>query len=203
MSSPTIKEVKCQKSNSTTSLKFVPWEPCKAAASKGQESVIDKARYFNSQQGLPGKLIPYKLSEPVKSSNKQKRSTETETKLHYPPLFEDIPNEHLSSRKNICVQKSVKYPETSSFLDDRSSLAEADGADAPDDPFRGANSPVLLEVDYRTAIEKLNGEKRALERELELQRKVNDELKVLLVASIGEDLQSHVDALSQDKVHLS
>lgn len=42
-----------------------------------------------------------------------------------------------------------------------------------------------------------------LQRELEIEREVNQELKKLLVAALSEDVQCHVQSLAEDKVRLA
>ena len=49
----------------------------------------------------------------------------------------------------------------------------------------------------RAAFDKLEAERDALKQDLEVQLKVNAELKKLLVASVGEDLSQRVERLAR------
>ncbi|XP_071398632.1 golgin-45 [Centroberyx affinis] len=73
---------------------------------------------------------------------------------------------------------------------------------------QGSPSPPLVE-DWRGALEKLqNSERRLLQdkeglsNQLRVQTEVNRELKKLLVASVGDDLQYHFERLSREKNQL-
>ncbi|XP_072513830.1 golgin-45 [Salminus brasiliensis] len=70
-------------------------------------------------------------------------------------------------------------------------------------------SPSPEQQDYRTALEKLqNSERRLLQdkeglsNQLRVQTEVNRELKKLLVASVGDDLQYHFERLAREKNQL-
>uniref|UniRef100_A0A914WSB6 Golgin-45 n=1 Tax=Plectus sambesii TaxID=2011161 RepID=A0A914WSB6_9BILA len=160
-----------------SSTKYVPWEPCKAAATKN-------SRQPSEQPTTIPTIVPYQLNQPTRSKSSKKQ-----------PKVRGAEFNRVAE---------LSRCSSDAFVDDRSSLAEADGADAIDLPLMKMNTPAESGGELRTdAIEKLVTEKTELWNELELQRKVNDELKRLLVATMGEDLQSHVDSLSQDKVRLA
>ncbi|XP_073698337.1 golgin-45 [Garra rufa] len=70
-------------------------------------------------------------------------------------------------------------------------------------------SPSSEPQDYRSALDKLqNSERRLLQdkeglsNQLRVQTEVNRELKKLLVASVGDDLQYHFERLAREKNHL-
>lgn len=70
-------------------------------------------------------------------------------------------------------------------------------------------SPSTEPLDYRNALDKLqNSERRLLQdkeglsNQLRVQTEVNRELKKLLVASVGDDLQYHFERLAREKNHL-
>ncbi|KAF7689673.1 golgin-45 isoform X2 [Silurus meridionalis] len=70
-------------------------------------------------------------------------------------------------------------------------------------------SPSPEPLDYKSIVEKLqNSERRLLQdkeglsNQLRVQTEVNRELKKLLVASVGDDLQYHFERLSREKNHL-
>ncbi|RXN16609.1 golgin-45 [Labeo rohita] len=70
-------------------------------------------------------------------------------------------------------------------------------------------SPSAEPLDYKSALDKLqNSERRLLQdkeglsNQLRVQTEVNRELKKLLVASVGDDLQYHFERLSREKNHL-
>ncbi|ROL50311.1 Golgin-45 [Anabarilius grahami] len=77
-------------------------------------------------------------------------------------------------------------------------------------PQHGDERPPSPEpLDYRSALEKLqNSERRLLQdkeglsNQLRVQTEVNRELKKLLVASVGDDLQYHFERLAREKNHL-
>jgi len=67
-----------------------------------------------------------------------------------------------------------------------------------------------LESNYRAMldakekeIEKLKENLESAEKQLKIQSKVNAEIKKLLVASVGEDIEARVDFLTQDKARLA
>ncbi|KAM3876705.1 golgin-45 [Diretmus argenteus] len=73
---------------------------------------------------------------------------------------------------------------------------------------QGSPSPPLVE-DWRRALEKLqNSERRLLQdkeglsNQLRVQTEINRELKKLLVASVGDDLQYHFERMSREKNQL-
>ncbi|XP_043095386.1 golgin-45 [Puntigrus tetrazona] len=70
-------------------------------------------------------------------------------------------------------------------------------------------SPSAEPLDFRSALDKLqNSERRLLQdkeglsNQLRVQTEVNRELKKLLVASVGDDLQYHFERLAREKNHL-
>ncbi|KAL3279613.1 hypothetical protein HHI36_017119 [Cryptolaemus montrouzieri] len=56
---------------------------------------------------------------------------------------------------------------------------------------------------YENDIKNLRESNSVLENQLKLQTQVNSELKTLLVAAVGEDLESRVQHLTEDKLHLA
>ncbi|XP_052866309.1 uncharacterized protein LOC128272524 [Anopheles cruzii] len=56
---------------------------------------------------------------------------------------------------------------------------------------------------YEKELEKLRKERDYLQGQLKFQAQVNSELKNLLVAAVGEDLQTKVNVLTEDKLHLA
>merc|ERR1719251_636726 len=60
----------------------------------------------------------------------------------------------------------------------------------------------MLEVKEKE-IEQLRSQAEASDRQLKIQTKVNSEVKRLLVASVGEDIEARVDFLTQDKARLA
>jgi len=65
-----------------------------------------------------------------------------------------------------------------------------------------ANYRAMLEAKERE-IEQLRSQAEASDRQLKIQIKVNSEVKKLLVASVGEDIEARVDFLTQDKARLA
>ncbi|XP_051167586.1 golgin-45 isoform X2 [Leptopilina boulardi] len=57
--------------------------------------------------------------------------------------------------------------------------------------------------EYESEIQKLKEENSQLENQLKFQTQVNAELKNLLVAAVGEDLESRVHILTEDKLQLA
>ncbi|XP_074658556.1 golgin-45-like [Tubulanus polymorphus] len=60
-----------------------------------------------------------------------------------------------------------------------------------------------LNKSYLTQIEHLNQERNEFKSELDAQFQVNTELKKLLVASVGEDLQHRVERIIREKAHMT
>merc|ERR1719384_2626398 len=60
----------------------------------------------------------------------------------------------------------------------------------------------MLEVKEKE-IEQLRSQLEQSEKQLKIQTKVNEEVKRLLVASVGEDIEARVDFLTQDKARLA
>lgn len=56
---------------------------------------------------------------------------------------------------------------------------------------------------YEKQIEELRKERDYFQSQLKFQAQVNSELKNLLVAAVGEDLQTKVNVLTEDKLHLA
>ncbi|XP_058059270.1 uncharacterized protein LOC131210091 [Anopheles bellator] len=56
---------------------------------------------------------------------------------------------------------------------------------------------------YEKELEELRKERDYLQGQLKFQAQVNSELKNLLVAAVGEDLQTKVNVLTEDKLHLA
>ncbi|XP_058467383.1 golgin-45 isoform X2 [Malaya genurostris] len=57
--------------------------------------------------------------------------------------------------------------------------------------------------EYEKQIEELRKERDYYQSQLKFQAQVNSELKNLLVAAVGEDLQTKVNVLTEDKLHLA
>ncbi|KAI7811551.1 golgin-45 [Triplophysa rosa] len=87
--------------------------------------------------------------------------------------------------------------------------AEAKGEDKGSPQHADERPPSPEPLDYRSALEKLqNSERRLLQdkeglsNQLRVQTEVNRELKKLLVASVGDDLQYHFERLAREKNQL-
>lgn len=63
--------------------------------------------------------------------------------------------------------------------------------------------PCQEKVEMQKKIENLISENEALKEQLKQQAQVNKELKTMLVASMGEDLETQVNSLNEDKKHLA
>ncbi|XP_048504990.1 golgin-45 isoform X2 [Athalia rosae] len=61
----------------------------------------------------------------------------------------------------------------------------------------------IVRKSYETEIQKLKEENAQLESQLKFQAQVNGELKNLLVAAVGEDLETKVHLLTEDKLQLA
>ncbi|XP_055621507.1 golgin-45 isoform X2 [Toxorhynchites rutilus septentrionalis] len=61
----------------------------------------------------------------------------------------------------------------------------------------------LEKQQYEKQIEELKKERDYYQSQLKFQAQVNSELKNLLVAAVGEDLQTKVNVLTEDKLHLA
>ncbi|XP_023954109.2 golgin-45 [Bicyclus anynana] len=67
------------------------------------------------------------------------------------------------------------------------------------DPVKQSNT----EKEMQKKIDELNKENECLKEQLKQQAQVNKELKTMLVASMGEDLEFQVQSLNEDKKHLA
>jgi len=95
----------------------------------------------------------------------------------------------------------------------RSTSVESEVFANKSDDAANASAPPMsteLENNYRAMldakekeIEKLRDNLDAAEKQLKIQSKVNAEIKKLLVASVGEDIEARVDFLTQDKARLA
>lgn len=59
------------------------------------------------------------------------------------------------------------------------------------------------QASYETKLKELKGQRDYFEGQLKFQVQVNSELKNLLVAAVGEDLQTKVNVLTEDKLQLA
>lgn len=67
----------------------------------------------------------------------------------------------------------------------------------------GIESSATQQKMYEKQIADLKKERNSCESELKFQVQVNSELKNLLVAAVGEDLQTRVNVLTEDKLQLA
>lgn len=102
----------------------------------------------------------------------------------------------------------ILVPRAAISRSSRTGPAEAKGEAGQHAEEQGSPSPPLVE-DWRGQLEKLqNSERRLLQdkeglsNQLRVQTEVNRELKKLLVASVGDDLQYHFERLSREKNQL-
>uniref|UniRef100_A0A182N5K7 3-hydroxyisobutyryl-CoA hydrolase, mitochondrial n=1 Tax=Anopheles dirus TaxID=7168 RepID=A0A182N5K7_9DIPT len=75
-----------------------------------------------------------------------------------------------------------------------------------DKELRSAAPPLCDDGDkprYEKQLEELRKERDYFQGQLKFQAQVNSELKNLLVAAVGEDLQTKVNVLTEDKLHLA
>jgi len=81
-------------------------------------------------------------------------------------------------------------------------LGEEAGAEPGISPELEANYRLMLELKEKE-IARLGDKLQQAEKQLKIQAKVNTEVKKLLVASVGEDIEARVDFLTQDKARLA
>ncbi|XP_001607286.1 golgin-45 isoform X1 [Nasonia vitripennis] len=72
-----------------------------------------------------------------------------------------------------------------------------------DKPITVESEVDSLKKQYEAEIQKLKEENSQLENQLKFQAQVNGELKNLLVAAVGEDLETRVHLLTEDKLQLA
>lgn len=77
------------------------------------------------------------------------------------------------------------------------SMSNADGDGA------GSEASVTQQKVYEKQIAEMKKERDSFESQLKFQVQVNSELKNLLVAAVGEDLQTRVNVLTEDKLQLA
>lgn len=68
---------------------------------------------------------------------------------------------------------------------------------------KDSNNPSPEKVEMQKKIDALTKENESLKEQLKQQVQVNKELKTMLVASMGEDLEIQVQSLNEDKKHLA
>ncbi|XP_068586267.1 golgin-45 [Cebidichthys violaceus] len=114
------------------------------------------------------------------------------------------------SREACTEVEAVRIIIPRSAISRRTRTGPAEGKGEAGQQAEGQGSPPLpLVEDWRGQLEKLqNSERRLLQdkeglsNQLRVQTEVNRELKKLLVASVGDDLQYHFERLSREKNHL-
>ncbi|XP_056134717.1 golgin-45 [Lampris incognitus] len=114
-------------------------------------------------------------------------------------------------RQEACIEVEavrIIVPRTAISRCGRAAAKEGRGDAGHQLEEQGSPSPPLVE-DWRGALEKLqNSERRLLQdkeglsNQLRVQTEVNRELKKLLVASVGDDLQYHFERLAREKNQL-
>ncbi|CAH0673925.1 unnamed protein product [Spodoptera exigua] len=68
---------------------------------------------------------------------------------------------------------------------------------------RDVDAPSPEKIEMQKKIDSLTRENESLKEQLKQQVQVNKELKTMLVASMGEDLETQVQSLNEDKKHLA
>ncbi|CAH2085603.1 unnamed protein product [Euphydryas editha] len=75
-------------------------------------------------------------------------------------------------------------------------------ASCSDEPEEDSGNPTI-DKELQKKLDELTKENKSLKEQLKQQAQVNKELKTMLVASMGEDLEFQVHSLNEDKKHLA
>lgn len=127
---------------------------------------------------------------------------------------------HRGSRRSLTPQPVTNTPSSSPQDPCRRSSMKSSTSSEPDqkieedrmpatnsrEEFVGTDINKAWEDDKKameTEIQQLKDENSQLETQLKFQAQVNGELKKLLVAAVGEDIETRVNHLTEDKVHLA
>ncbi|KAL1465365.1 hypothetical protein WDU94_004944 [Cyamophila willieti] len=99
-------------------------------------------------------------------------------------------------------QPVVPVTHSASFPEDKGPELKLDeklkDLNLSDNPLNTSDSP-----DLEVEIKQLRSENLELENQVKYQAQVNGELKKLLVAAVGEDIETKVNHLTEDKLHLA
>jgi len=126
-----------------------------------------------------------------------------------------VPYEPYKGAVTSFTQKSVrKKSAENKFIQSSSPCTEAENVDSPDTEDDTAREHLSmnpeLEANYRLMLdtkekelEQLRLALEASEKQVKIQTQINSEVKRLLVASVGEDIEARVDFLTQDKARLA
>ncbi|KAJ8667141.1 hypothetical protein QAD02_008803 [Eretmocerus hayati] len=142
---------------------------------------MKKEKYIrHSLKSKEPKFVPY---EPYKAAvNPMIPIEKKKGKSSNKNLDINIVVNHLAQLKTEETKKNTEIPEKDVTVD-----SELDA----------------VKKQYETEIHKLKEENSQLENQLKFQAQVNGELKNLLVAAVGEDLETRVHLLTEDKLQLA
>ncbi|KAL0275328.1 UNVERIFIED_CONTAM: hypothetical protein PYX00_003211 [Menopon gallinae] len=166
-----------EKSNSS------PRPPAMQSAIKLVPQAVNKKKkdILTNLKNKEPKFVPY---EPYKAAVK--------------PI---VPDE----KKHFRVMSKKKSKETAAILKGREEKGEVAGNESGEVPSESDGNvdwekkSKSLELELQT----LKEENEQLENQLKFQVQVNGELKNLLVAAVGEDMETRVHVLTEDKLHLA
>lgn len=124
---------------------------------------------------------PYKAAVKPIIPNSIKANNRQKTKKNFAAIFRTKKlSENETKDEKDCVKSDVKSENQSSDVDWEAKFK-------------------ILELEMLT----LKEENEQLENQLKFQVQVNGELKNLLVAAVGEDMETKVHVLTEDKLHLA
>ncbi|OAD53661.1 Golgin-45, partial [Eufriesea mexicana] len=145
-------------------------------------NVKDEKHILNSLKSKEPKFIPY---EPYKAA--------VNPIIPYEKKNKKLQRSNLNVNTTVSQVAAMKLHETKIPCNDVKTLDD-----------KCFESEWLKEKkEYETEIKKLKEENSQLENQLKFQAQVNGELKNLLVAAVGEDLETKVHLLTEDKLHLA
>jgi len=160
--------------------KFVPYEPYKAAVT----SILPPNKHKKTRRKSAAAAIAVSASTSAKQSSVEKPEPSKEVKsTDENCLDNEKPSESVSMVAPTSEVAQKPLPSTAYDREDRLVTGLLDEA----------NSKIsVLEASLANA-----------EKQLKIQTQVNAEVKKLLVASVGEDIEAKVDYLTQDKARLA
>ncbi|XP_034940382.1 golgin-45 isoform X2 [Chelonus insularis] len=144
-----------------------------------------KEKILHSLKSKEPKFVPY---EPYKASVN--------------PII-PFEKKHKSSRNNLDINEMVAQMAIHKSIEMEKDEAKRIAESQKDNKNKELKDWEIEKKSYEQEIQNLKEENSQLENQLKFQAQVNGELKNLLVAAVGEDLETKVHLLTEDKLQLA
>lgn len=168
--------------------------PQRISITKSSESNQDSAGLMKPKEP---RFVPF---EPYKAAVSPLFFTESSSNLETEVSKETLPK----SSSSIAFPKTTKLPHEKIALVLPNVLSQVDEKKTDEISRSTENCPDKNKIlQLEAELQKLKDDKNCLESQLHNQTKINAELKKLLVASVGEDLECRVQFLTEDKIKLA